>query len=64
MYIRVYLLSCIDIRVELDGLLCTKIGPPSAPNTNVQTFLVATHLLDAHSKMILHHFYVYKCLPA
>ena len=47
MYISVYLHSCIDIRVELDELLYTKIGPPSASDANVLTILVVTHLHDA-----------------
>ena len=64
MYISVYLLSCFDIRVELDGILYTKIGPYSASNTNLLTVLVATHLQDAHSKMKLYHLHVYKCLHA
>ena len=64
MYVSVYMLSCIEIRVELDGLLYTNSGPSSASNTNVQMILVATHLQDAHCKMKFHQFYVYTCLPA
>ena len=64
MYVSVYMLSCIEIRVELDGLLYTNSGPSSASNTNVQMILVATHLLDAHCKMKFHQFYVCKCLHA
>ena len=50
MYISVYMLSCVEIRVELDGLLYTNSGPSSASNTNVQMILVATDLLFAHCK--------------
>ena len=64
MYISVYMLSCVEIRVELDGLLYTNSGPSSASNTNVQMILVATDLLFAHCKSKLYHFYVYKCLRA
>ena len=64
MYISVYLLSCIDIRVELYGLLYKNSGPSSASNTNVQMNLVATDLLFAHCNSKLYHFYVYKCLRA